>query len=111
MEQDKPVLKDLKNHTPGPWYAFDDQVFVRECDLIADMRGWGWLHRKYQNDELAYAEQLANAKLIAKAPEMYEALKQAKEALEYSLRGLDPHDLNTKGMIREALETINKLGL
>ena len=42
---------------------------------------------------------------------IYEALKQAKEALEYSLRGLDPHDLNTKGMIREALETINKLGL
>lgn len=43
--------------------------------------------------------------------EKYEALKQAKEAMEYSLRGLDPHDLNTKGMIREALETINKLGL
>lgn len=42
---------------------------------------------------------------------IYEALKQAKEAMEYSLRGLDPHDLNTKGMIREALETINKLGL
>ena len=106
-------MKDLK-FTPGHWMANLDDGFVYEngdfMRPILEVRGWGYLSTIHTTEE-AKIIQDGNLILAAKAPEMYKALKQAKEAMEYSLRGLDPHDLNTKGMIREALETINKLGL
>jgi hypothetical protein len=52
---------------------------------VCDIRGWGYLTGKggglaLQNSE-AEAIQLANARLIAAAPELYEALAQARQVL------------------------------
>lgn len=60
-------MPDIK-HTPGPWNAVTyPGAFCRS--LITSDHGWiGRLH-SFQN-----RQHEANARLIAKAPEMYEAL-------------------------------------
>jgi hypothetical protein len=55
-------------HTPGPWHLDDeaqpDYVFSRDMKMIATLRGEG--------DELPL---IANARLIAAAPDLLEALE------------------------------------
>jgi len=71
--------------TPGPW-EFDGMAYIFKTpigdgEMVAQIRGWGWLQKK--GEEAGIAEQNANARLIAAAPDMYEALKiwQAANAL------------------------------
>ena len=67
----------MKNHTPGPWVQFDGDLVCVGGDaskMICDIRGWGWLSKK--GEEEAIAIQTANAKLIASAPDLIEALQQ-----------------------------------
>lgn len=55
----------MSRHTPGPWKVYNDGTDV--CDdsgHIAACEGTG------------YDETVANARLIAAAPSMYEALKE-----------------------------------
>lgn len=69
-------------HTPGPWFAVGYQVEIESetvadiCTTNAHLFGQGGLH-----DD---ARAMANARLIAAAPEMLEAL----EALVISHRAL-----------------------
>jgi hypothetical protein len=62
-------------HTPGPWkFIEDDGIFYVEA---------GNGHRYADGDmEGACGECLANARLIAAAPEMLEALKDARDFIE-----------------------------
>jgi hypothetical protein len=72
-------------HTPGPWSVDPRSLHVSAEDekgymRIADVRGWGHLTGKgiggwAYSDDMAIGIQEANARLIAAAPEMYEALK------------------------------------
>jgi hypothetical protein len=109
-------MKDLK-FTPAPGTKFiadwDDSGFHELIAFHPDDKDHVALIHYDDDDENSFNGQFLRylSEQLNKNIEMYEALKQAKEAMEYSLRGLDPHDLNTKGMIRKALETINKLGL
>lgn len=62
-------------HTPGPWsYENEGQtVYVGnqiEGRWIAQVRGWGWLQKLKNGEEV----QDANGRLIAAAPELLEAL-------------------------------------
>lgn len=72
----------ITNHTPGPWVAESFDRFVRE-----EATG-GTIARVCENDghtdEKARRAMpfKANARLIAAAPEMYEALKWALARLE-----------------------------
>lgn len=71
-------------HTPGPWFCTEnDGSFVRHVDnnriqigspldYIAEIIDYGGGDGENQND----AEQEANARLIAAAPDMLEALKE-----------------------------------
>jgi len=71
----------MSNHTPGPWQTFppNDPTEVKAihgspgmevCDLIPVIRlGPGY-------------KRIANAHLIAAAPEMYEALKKVKDHIK-----------------------------
>jgi len=72
-------------YTPGPWTwdagpaDFDGGGSLRYCDVSAND---GDLIIASINDFFNKAEGHANARLIAAAPSMVEALKEAREALE-----------------------------
>ena len=72
----------IVKHTPGPWFAVGYQVEI-ESDTVADicttnanLFGQGGLH-----DD---ARAMANARLIAAAPDMLEMLEVARDCLEVS---------------------------
>lgn len=70
-------LETMSTHTPGPWKTgtgkFTDQVFERD----AEGEDWGhWLICETGGNT-------ANARLIASAPDLLVALKDARERLEY----------------------------
>lgn len=79
----------MSNHTAGPWFVSSNQVFAKQGDRIAYLA---------ECDEQA----LADARLIAAAPEMLEALGRI-EALHCNLRygGPAPEDLQS---LSDALE-------
>lgn len=68
--------------TPGPWKV-DEDGFVWGCCpgpafietahfLVAEVRGWGYLQYRADGEQI----QAGNARLIAAAPELYEALEK-----------------------------------
>jgi len=59
-------------------YIFKTPIGVGE--MVAQIRGWGWLQKK--GEKAGIAEQEANARLIASAPDMYEALKDLIECVD-----------------------------
>lgn len=69
--------KKRAKHTPGPWWADVEHghIFAGEGQdrRIADVRGWGWLQHQPNPEQT----QDANARLIAAAPEMADALRVA----------------------------------
>lgn len=71
----------MNKHTPGPW-MFRTDAGTGECGINAD--GTGIFAETYSDirraGEFARNEALQNARLIAAAPEMLEALKAEDEA-------------------------------
>lgn len=69
-------------HTPGPWGYDEDS-----CEVFGapDDRGCGWVAKVIGGDSndrrLPDAERLANARLIAAAPELLAVLRDAKTEL------------------------------
>lgn len=75
-------------HTPGPWsYENESQtVYVGdqiEGRWIAQVRGWGWLQKLKNGEEV----QDANGRLIAAAPELLDALRVVAAALAWQCHG------------------------
>ena len=60
-------------YTPGPWVARPQGDANDWCLLTADDK---WMAAFRQNGELMVARQEANARLIAAAPELLEALQE-----------------------------------
>lgn len=83
-------------HTPGPW-TYGGQEFndVRESDgeLVAVA-----LHLRVKKPERSIAEAKANARLIAAAPDLLEALKAIVKSLA---------DQDDEGMIEHAQQMID----
>lgn len=102
-----------RTHTPGPWSIDKHTLWIVARDTpksqmhVADIRGWGYLTGKGHGAlgldvEEAKAIQDANARLIAAAPEMFEALKMAREA--FVVAGSMPlSDADTLALIDAAL--------
>ena len=70
---------EKQKHTPGPWLV--DQGLSNKCDvtIVAGARNVAQvLHLRHAKDN----EALANADLIAAAPDMLKALKLARKRLE-----------------------------
>lgn len=72
-----------QKHTPGPWTVGDVGIYFRDGVSIMGNGEFGGAVATTTRDEWSGAENpaFANAHLIAAAPEMYEALKQAHELL------------------------------
>jgi len=65
----------VARHTPGPWYARPAAAFYGQYFIYFDKLG---------NDlTTCEEERRANARLIAAAPELFEACEKALSALEY----------------------------
>ena len=78
----------MANHTPGPWCADDEGMYVfgksvGGCSMeegehmVAQIRGWG--HLRYRGEAEAVEVQKANARLIAAAPDLLTALNDLLE--------------------------------
>jgi len=96
----------MSAHTPGPWLIVQDDDFaglsirsgnerdashISYLQICADING---LRKK--SEKYADTEAQANARLIAAAPDMYEALKIARDymsdAISYAQRAFEGHE-------------------
>lgn len=108
-------MKDLK-FTPGPL-----TVWGKNKSTVVE--GFYMIEQSLSpRVPTAYVASYNDALLYAKAPEMYEALKQCKEALERTITGyewriendpmsMDESDCEHLDDMKATLETLNKLGL
>lgn len=90
-------------HTKGPWMDKEGQIYPETTGKTLALIPYF----DKSNDE-----ENANARLIAAAPELLEALINLKEQI-YSLSGLsfwqcEIDDMETKEMLSESIEAINK---
>jgi hypothetical protein len=82
--QEEVKLSETK-HTPGPWYQSSAHVPTVHYDEVAD--GAGVLVADCWTSDRAAEERDANARLIAAAPELLEALAEIVNRL-----GINPMD-------------------
>lgn len=76
-----------RKHTPGPWRVVRDRNGAATMILSSqkDEDGDELPVIDYEHGGYTYAYE-ANARLIAAAPDMYEALKEAREALATEIK-------------------------
>ena len=78
------------SHTPGPWDVDDDTM---EIFSIKPGHSTGWIAKVLGNDDngrpLTPEEMESNARLIAAAPDMLDALRTADDALDYAQAQVD----------------------
>ena len=60
----------MKSHTPGPWRQHDTNIYASDTVLVCCPKN------HWSNIERSEAEKLANATLIASAPELLSALER-----------------------------------
>ncbi len=71
----------MSGHTPGPWRLHNRSEF----SIVSDSFGvatCGGHSDNTRNSEDLYQEQIANARLIAAAPDLLAALREAYAAME-----------------------------
>ncbi len=64
-------MNEKMNHTPGPWEIKHEFNVMHKGRCVATTGG----HFDNKNSETVYAENIANARLIAAAPELLGMLK------------------------------------
>lgn len=85
-------------YTPGPWCSSDRDVIVRKqggSTWIADCR--------VSNGASSRAEQEANARLIASAPDLLEAADNARSILDLLLAEMPSSSLRTCAQVAHSL--------
>lgn len=87
----------MSKHTPGPWFAVGGWVEV-ERDDIADICSCCPEDFGQEHIGRNYKEVMANARLIAAAPELLSALKEIVQSLA---------DQDDEGMIEHTLQMSN----
>lgn len=78
----------MSGHTPAPWYALKKSVLLDRpgLEMLTPVA------RCISSREIPLLQAVANARLIAAAPEMLEALKAAKEAGTYVIQLCEAND-------------------
>lgn len=99
--------KSGQQHTPGPWHFNEDLshhltrlVYAADGHLVADA---GRIHKR------SIEEMTANARLIAVAPELLQALEHATQELE-GWYDLAKNGLRTSKGKREVVVSIGQFG-
>ena len=74
----------MSTHTPGPWFADEYKVWGhKEVEYEGGVGGPRFSYKIADatlHNPWKFEEQYANARLIAAAPELYEALKSLRDA-------------------------------
>ena len=91
-------------HTPGPW-RFIEQGDANMYGMVT--AGNRWIISFRQNGELMSETELANAKLMAAAPELLEALKLILSDIKQLLGDYDI-EFHNSGSIIESENAIKK---
>lgn len=77
----------MNNHTPGPWsYELEDSQLIRDSEGNSIVEVFLPMHRELGYDKSAEIQE-ANARLIAAAPDLLEALKQLMADYEAIIAG------------------------
>lgn len=91
-----------QSHTPGPWVSRNNMVFGGKKCICSNVNAASPTPQNIAED---VAMSIANARLIAAAPELLEALEKAVEPLEmYKCYGWPDYD----GVIRQIKSAIAK---
>lgn len=95
----------MTKHTPGPWRCVDTSYHAHDYRLLRSDGLPMPVNAMGAND---HSEQRANARLIAAAPELLEALKAIANMRPRTMRsgGIDPHDMRNAQLL--ALNAIRK---
>ena len=99
----------MSKHTPGPWEATGSNGYLNQCGIgRRSAHGIDPIGAAYG----AGAELEANARLIAAAPEMYEALRLAQESIGRftSDEGSTDRDFDIADTVAAALAKANGEG-
>ena len=84
----------ISKHTPGPWEFEDETIFTRRKKRLVARTGGVVYTEDTPTHQEHVAQAIANARLIAAAPEMLEALEAGFEALKRNLEDLGDCDHN-----------------
>ena len=88
----------MTQHTPGPWEADDEDIFGQDNKLVARIAYECNAH------SLLTPEDHANARLIAAAPQLLEALERLTRRLDSHFGGTDrSHDWKEQEQARAAI--------
>ena len=64
----------MSKHTPGPWFALPGHSHIGFIDILSGIEA---VAQVTQSDNVPTDQDLANANLIAAAPDLLDALKDA----------------------------------
>jgi len=86
------MIQRVVQHTPGPWFYEISDNCESEFTIHSDYSQIGMIERwNGDDDQEVMAEAEANARLVAAAPDLLEALEQAVQALNTAPRFAVPH--------------------
>lgn len=98
----------MNKHTPGPWYVDTEhpiQVVKHMEHLVGTSRCTEYVVADIYADAFMGEEELANARLISAAPEMYALLLQIHTELSNTARA-DPDPENWEGYTLHRIEKL-----
>ena len=70
------ATKEKRAFTPGPWGYSEGEIYRGNNPIASVIPSFGWFNKTAEDD--------ANARLIAAAPEMYRVLSDILDTLEMS---------------------------
>ena len=85
----------MTKHTPGPWALDDESIYAPDGEgwkQVAEIPNW-----RTNPGEVLTPEDNANARLIAAAPDMLDALRKAEKGLDKAFDG------HAHGLVWDAL--------
>ena len=100
------------SHTPGPWKCGGDEPFVYALNAHGSNRFFaavnaGWTSGEAIEGRTEHAELLANARLIAAAPDLLAALEELDERLRKCMRdpitAAEAYDSFYQGIVEDAI--------